>query len=104
MSATRPRAVGSRKLKTRLGAYLRRVQAGQRFVVTDRGRPVAELRPLEGARNDLEARLLEMEARGAITLPKGGLASWKPLPPFRPIRVRGGPVSDTVIEDREDRV
>ncbi len=25
-------------------------------------------------------------------------------PKFKPIRIRGGPISDTVIEDREDRV
>ena len=40
--------VGARELKARLGSYLRRVRQGQTLVVTDRGQPVAELRPLAG--------------------------------------------------------
>lgn len=42
----RKTAVGSRELKTRLGTYLRQVQKGQILVITDRGRPVAELKPI----------------------------------------------------------
>ena len=38
--------VGARELKTRLGTYLQRVREGRTLVVTDRGEPVAELRPL----------------------------------------------------------
>lgn len=36
--------VGIRELKNNLSRYLRRVQAGERVMVTDRGNPVAELR------------------------------------------------------------
>ena len=39
-------AVGARELKTRLGTYLRRVREGRTVLVTDRGEPVAERRPL----------------------------------------------------------
>jgi antitoxin (DNA-binding transcriptional repressor) of toxin-antitoxin stability system len=39
-------AVGSRELKTRLGTYVRRVREGRSFVATDRGAPIAELRPI----------------------------------------------------------
>ena len=42
-------AVGVRELKANLSAYLRRVQAGQRVTVTDRGRAIAELVPAEPA-------------------------------------------------------
>src|SRR5688572_7896540 len=38
--------VGARELKTRLGSYLQRVREGRTLVVTDRGQPVAELRPV----------------------------------------------------------
>lgn len=98
------RTVGSRMLKTRLGTYLRMVRGGERIIVTDRGRPVAEIRPLESSGGDLESRLREMEARGQVTLPACGLARWKPLPPHRPVRLRGRPLSETIIEDREDRI
>ena len=55
------RTVGTRELKTRLGTYLRIVRSGRRLIVTDRGRPVAEIRPLEDGRDDLEARLAGLE-------------------------------------------
>jgi prevent-host-death family protein len=61
-------AVGSRELKTRLGTYLRRVREGRTFVVTDRGEPVAELRPLP-ADNLVPAALLKLSRTEAVTLP-----------------------------------
>ena len=45
------KAVGVRELKTRLGSYLREVRRGQVIVVTDRGEPVAELRPIAAAKS-----------------------------------------------------
>ena len=39
------RAVGIRELKNRLSEYLRQVHNGERVLVTDRGRVIAELRP-----------------------------------------------------------
>ena len=57
-------------MKNRLSHYVRRVQAGEAVVVTDRGRAVAELGPLgrvsPGARVDPEvARLIN---RGLLAL------------------------------------
>lgn len=40
--------VGVRELKQRLSSYVRRAAAGERIVVTDRGRPTAMLVPLPG--------------------------------------------------------
>jgi prevent-host-death family protein len=39
--------VGIRELRQNLSVYLRRVAQGERFVVTERREPVAELVPLE---------------------------------------------------------
>jgi prevent-host-death family protein len=39
--------VGVRELKARLSEYLGRAAAGEELVVTDRGRPVARLVPLD---------------------------------------------------------
>ena len=88
--------VGARELKVRLGTYLRRVRQGHRLVVTDRGQPVAELRPIGGAAGT-ESVLVELEARGVVTRP-----SRNRLPPFRPIESRGQ-LSTALVEDREDR-
>ena len=41
-----PEMVGIRELRQNLSAVLQRVKAGERLVVTDHNRPVAELAPL----------------------------------------------------------
>lgn len=38
--------IGVRELRQHASRFLRRVAAGERFVVTDHGRPIAELTPL----------------------------------------------------------
>lgn len=92
------RTVGARELKNRLGRYLRQVQAGATLLVTERGRPVAELRPLPPPARDLEARLHELAAEGLLTLPTRAEPT-----DFRPVVLPGPPLSQTLIEDREDR-
>jgi prevent-host-death family protein len=89
--------VGARELKVRLGTYLRRVRQGHRIVVTDRGQPVAELRPI-GGEAGVQAILVELEAKGIVARP-----SRKRLQPFRLIDSRGGELSTAVVEDRDDR-
>lgn len=89
--------VGARELKTRLGAYLRRVREGRTVLVTDRGEPVAELRPLPVSKS-VSATLLKLSSTRAVTLPLS-----KAMLKFRPVRSTGRTVSDAVIEGREDR-
>lgn len=43
------RSVGVRELRQRASEYLRLVEAGETFEVTDRGRPVARLTPVPDA-------------------------------------------------------
>ena len=93
----RPQLVGVRELKTRLGTYLQRVRQGQTVIVTDRGEPIAELRPLETA-TDADAVLANLDAAGAVTRP-----TRPTLPPFRPITSRGGSATAAVVADRDDR-
>jgi prevent-host-death family protein len=92
------KAVGARELKTRLGSYLREVRRGRTIVVTDRGEPVAELRPIVLAETGDVARLDRLVALGRLSR-----AARVPLAPFRPIRRRGPSLSSAVVEDREDR-
>ena len=44
----RPKEIGAFEAKTRLSELLERVDRGQVYVITKRGRPVAELRPVPG--------------------------------------------------------
>jgi len=90
--------VGARELKTRLGGYLQQVRQGKTLVITDRGEPVAELKPLHRAGTE-DAELERLKALGAVTRLEN-----RPLAPFRPVRSRGSSISDAILEDRDDRV
>ena len=85
--------VGVRELKNRLSEFLRRVADGERITVTARGRPVAVIAPPD----------TPAEHETVIRMVREGIASWgggKPRGSARPARVRGKPVSSTVLEDR----
>jgi prevent-host-death family protein len=89
--------VGARELKTRLGTYLRGVRAGRTLIVTDRGEPIGELRPVP-ADTDMPAVLLRLSSQRAVTLPLR-----KAMTAFRPIQGHGRALADAILEDREDR-
>ena len=87
--------VAIRDLKNKLSEYLRQVQAGQRVVVTDRGRPVAEINPIGRRRLSPRERLRRLIESGDVTPPKdGGLGSVTPL------EVSDAPVSKSILDDR----
>ena len=89
--------VGARELKTRLGTYLRRVREGQTLLVTDRGEPIAELRPIQPA-TDLPAALQRLSRTRGITLPLR-----QDRKPFRPIALRGRrTLADAIATGREE--
>ena len=96
MAQTRP--VGSRELKTRLGRYLRRVRAGETLVVTDRGEPAAELRPVVTSASPMDARLERLIALGVVSRREN-----RALAPFRLVRNAGRSVSEAIREDRDER-
>jgi prevent-host-death family protein len=94
----RPATVGVRELKTRLGGYLQQVRQGRTLVITDRGEPVAELKPLHAASTE-DGKLERLKALGAVTRLEN-----RPLAPFRAVRSQGPSVSDAIVDDRDDRV
>lgn len=86
--------VGVGELRQNLSRYLRRVERGERLVVTDRNRPVAELGPLSSAGGELD-RLL---AEGRVSRPtRLGLPE--------PLQLEGDPyaLSRALDEIRGDR-
>ena len=85
--------VGVREFKNRLSEFLRRVGDGERITVTDRGRPVAVIIPPEASAED----------EAIVRMVREGLARWeggRPPVARRTYRIRGKPISDTVIEGR----
>jgi prevent-host-death family protein len=83
--------VGVRDLKNNLSRYLDRVRGGEEVVVTQHGRPVARLSPVDQPTD----RLAELIASGAVRPP----VSRERRRPTRRIRAKG-PVSDLVAEQR----
>ena len=87
--------VGVRELKARLSEHLRRAQAGERLVVTDRGKAVATLGPVEqGVAHP--AWLVQLAAEGRVRLGRGG----KPAGMHPRVKSKGLLLSTAVIEDR----
>jgi antitoxin (DNA-binding transcriptional repressor) of toxin-antitoxin stability system len=65
----RKRMVAVRALRQNLSVYLRRVEAGEAFQVTARGRAIAQLTPLPEPSTALE----RLVASGRATAPAGDL-------------------------------
>ena len=85
--------VGIRELKAHLSRHLKRVRSGTRLTVTERGRSIATISPVEAPADVAWAYRLVVEGR----------AQWSGGKPVgsRPARVTGGrTVSDAVLEDR----
>lgn len=89
VATSRP-TVGVRELKNNLSRYLEGVRQGGEVLVTDRGRPVARLVPVDGPTD----RLAALVAAGLVSPPR---SPRRPLP--EPIST-AGPVSDLVAEQR----
>jgi len=90
--------LGLREANQHFSKAIKAVRTGKDVILTERGQPIAVIKPIK-AEHDQDAVLRRMADDGLITLPsrKG------PLPRFEPIRIKGKPLSQTIIEDRDDR-
>jgi prevent-host-death family protein len=93
------KAVGIRELKTHLSRYVKKVKDGDEILVSERGRIIARIVPIEapseGAR--LQNLLLKLSAEGKIILPR---IYKKAARLGRRKKVRGTPFSDAILEGR----
>ncbi|HVT57088.1 MAG TPA: type II toxin-antitoxin system prevent-host-death family antitoxin [Thermoanaerobaculia bacterium] len=104
------RTVGSRELKTRLGTYLRRVREGATLIVTERGRPVAELRPLGAGGGTADEVREKFDQLVGVGLVSRELPEANGLPDIQPLASRPGDSGErprtagaAIVDDREDR-
>jgi len=87
--------VGVRELRRDLSGYLRRVERGESFAVTSRGRAIAVLGPSPEQRDPLARLVLEREAVPARI----------DLLEVEPLELGGGPPLSEILEDvRADRL
>ncbi len=85
--------VGVEVLKDSLSEHLRRVGEGERILITDRGRPIAVLAPVEEG----------TPVQRAWNLVAASRVSWsggKPRGAARPPRLAGSRAAAIVLEDR----
>lgn len=90
--------LGLREANQYFSKAIKAVRAGKEVILTDRGQPIAVITPIT-EEHEPEAVLKQMADEGLITRPtrKG------PLPRFEPVPMTGKPISQTIIDDREDR-
>jgi antitoxin (DNA-binding transcriptional repressor) of toxin-antitoxin stability system len=89
--------VGIRELKSGLSRHLRKVQEGQTIAVTDRGRVIAMINPVE--KTDLPPAI--KWARAMVAAGKAQWAGGKPAGAEKPARLQGAAtLADAIIEDR----
>jgi len=89
--------VGIKELKNQLTQYLNLTKKGEEISITERGKPIALIRPTEGTlpATSLEAKLTELAGKGRIMLPRKKFLTKIPL-----IKISGPPISATVLEER----
>ncbi len=56
--------------KAKLSALLERVKSGEAVTITDRGKPVARIVPIDPSTVDWDERIERLERQGVITRPK----------------------------------
>ena len=90
--------LGLREANQHFSRAIKAVRAGKEVVLTERGQPIAVIKPIKDEQEP-DAALKHMADEGLVTLPtrKG------PLPRFEPVPIKGKPLSQTIIEDRDDR-
>lgn len=93
--------LGLREANQQFSKAIKAVRAGKEVVLTERGRPIAVITPIKDT-DALGAALQAMVDEGFLkpAFRKGPT----PTPQWRPVKIKGKPLSETVIDDREDRV
>jgi prevent-host-death family protein len=92
--------LGLREANQQFSKAIRAVRAGKDVVLTERGRPIAVIKPIK-AEDAHETALQAMTQEGLIT--RAARTGPMPVPRWRPVKVKGKPLSQTISDDREDR-
>lgn len=90
--------LGLRAANQNFSKAIKAVKAGQEVILTERGKPIAIIRAFPLA-TGVDAILDRLAAEGKLQQPtKRG-----PMPPFKPRRIKGPPLSQTISEERDER-
>lgn len=89
--------LGLREANQHFSKAIKAVKAGHEVVLTERGKPIAVIKPLQPAETG-EAVVRRLEAAGVLR-PAG---TSRPLPPWAPRPLKGAPLSETLRQERDD--
>ncbi len=78
-----PSYIGIREAKMHLSKYLKAVREGREVIITDRGRPVGRIVPIQNSDLPITSRLRQMEEQGLIQSIAG--KAQKKIPPLIPV-------------------
>ncbi len=87
------------RLKDQLSAYLKKVEAGQTVVVTDRNKPVARLEPIAAASRESN-RVAMLVQQGLVAMPTAQPLSIEEIRKRRPA-APGARLLEALLEERE---
>jgi len=92
--------MGLREANQQFSKAIKAVKAGKEVILTERGKPIAVIKPLQ-QEETLDATIRRLEAEGILrpALKRGPM----PTPSWKPIRVKGKPMSQTISEERDER-
>ena len=92
--------LGLREANQQFSKAIKAVRAGKEVVLTERGQPIAVIKPI----TEKDARDAAMQAMVDEGLLRPAARKGPtPTPRWRPVKVKGKPLSQTVIDDRQDR-
>lgn len=90
--------IGLRDANQQFSRLMKAVRGGREVLLTERGRPLAVVRPIRTG-DDIESTIERLEAAGLLR-PASKRSN---LPPWTPRTVQGAPLSKTVRQERDDR-
>ncbi len=89
--------VGLREANMHFSKYVKLVRQGQEIIVTERGAPIAVIKPLVREAGP-EQKIRQLEEQGVLIRPSRSV-----MPKGAPIAIKGHSISEAVSEEREER-
>ena len=93
--------LGLREANQQFSKAIKAVRAGEEVVLTERGHPIAVIKPFK-KKDALGIALQAMVDEGFLR--PAARKGPTPAPRWRPVKIKGEPLSVTVIDGRDDRV
>jgi prevent-host-death family protein len=92
--------MGLREANQSFSKAIKAVKAGKDVILTDRGKPIAVIKPFVQEKS-VDAALGRLEAEGVL---RRGSKSGKPMPIWRSsVRIKGKSIAETIGDERDDR-